>query len=148
MRGDATLFTRNDEIEALWGIIDPILTGWREDTSSPIAQYPGGSEGPAEAAALLDGDREVAPAVTEVVWSAERHDARRDRRSAAVDAPRTARGKRRARARARAQHGRGRRPGVEGRSRQPAREASVATTPRARCCARSSPDGRSSTRAR
>ena len=26
MRGDATLFTRNDEIEALWGIIDPILT--------------------------------------------------------------------------------------------------------------------------
>ena len=25
MRGDATLFTRNDEIEALWGIIDPIL---------------------------------------------------------------------------------------------------------------------------
>ena len=27
MRGDATLFTRNDEIEALWGIIDPILPG-------------------------------------------------------------------------------------------------------------------------
>jgi glucose-6-phosphate 1-dehydrogenase len=26
MRGDATLFTRDDEIEALWGIIDPILT--------------------------------------------------------------------------------------------------------------------------
>ena len=32
MRGDATLFTRNDEIEALWGIIDPILTAWHEDT--------------------------------------------------------------------------------------------------------------------
>jgi glucose-6-phosphate 1-dehydrogenase len=57
MRGDATLFTRDDEIEALWGIIDPILTGWREDTTSAIAQYPGGSEGPTEAAALLDGDR-------------------------------------------------------------------------------------------
>ena len=28
MRGDATLFTRNDEIEALWGIIDPILDAW------------------------------------------------------------------------------------------------------------------------
>jgi glucose-6-phosphate 1-dehydrogenase len=56
-RGDATLFTRNDEIEALWGIIDPILTGWREDTTSPIAQYPGGSEGPAEAEALLGDDR-------------------------------------------------------------------------------------------
>ena len=28
MRGDATLFTRNDEVEALWRIIDPILAAW------------------------------------------------------------------------------------------------------------------------
>ena len=55
MRGDATLFTRNDEIEALWGIIDPILTAWKEDTTSPIAQYPAGSGGPREADALLLG---------------------------------------------------------------------------------------------
>ena len=54
MRGDATLFTRNDEIEALWGIIDPILTAWREDTTSPIPQYPAGSAGPKEADALLE----------------------------------------------------------------------------------------------
>jgi glucose-6-phosphate 1-dehydrogenase len=54
MRGEATLFTRNDEIEALWGIIDPILTAWHEDTSSEIAQYEPGSQGPEEAAALLD----------------------------------------------------------------------------------------------
>jgi glucose-6-phosphate 1-dehydrogenase len=57
MRGDATLFTRGDEIEALWGIIDPILTAWHEDTTSPIAQYPAGSAGPVEADALLDGNR-------------------------------------------------------------------------------------------
>ncbi|MBV9050712.1 MAG: glucose-6-phosphate dehydrogenase [Solirubrobacterales bacterium] len=57
MRGDATLFTRNDEIEALWGIVDPILTGWSEDTSSEIPQYSAGSAGPAEADALLDGGR-------------------------------------------------------------------------------------------
>ncbi len=57
MRGDATLFTRNDEIEALWGIIDPILTAWREDTTSPIPQYPAGSAGPEEANALLLDDR-------------------------------------------------------------------------------------------
>jgi glucose-6-phosphate 1-dehydrogenase len=57
MRGDATLFTRNDEIEALWGIIDPILTAWHEDTSSPIAQYESGSAGPVEAEQLLDGER-------------------------------------------------------------------------------------------
>jgi len=57
MRGDATLFTRNDEIEALWGIIDPILDAWQKDKSSTIAQYEAGSSGPREADALLqDGD--------------------------------------------------------------------------------------------
>jgi glucose-6-phosphate 1-dehydrogenase len=55
MRGDATLFTRNDEIEALWGIIDPILSAWGADRSSPIPQYPSGSAGPREADALLEG---------------------------------------------------------------------------------------------
>jgi glucose-6-phosphate 1-dehydrogenase len=58
MRGDATLFTRNDEIEALWGIVDPILTAWRQDTSSPLPQYPAGSSGPGEADALLDDGRQ------------------------------------------------------------------------------------------
>jgi glucose-6-phosphate 1-dehydrogenase len=53
MRGDATLFTRNDEIESLWAIVDPILTAWRRDTSSPIPQYPAGSTGPEEANKLL-----------------------------------------------------------------------------------------------
>jgi glucose-6-phosphate 1-dehydrogenase len=53
MRGDATLFTRNDEIEALWGIIDPLLTTWHEDTKSEIPQYKAGSAGPAEADELL-----------------------------------------------------------------------------------------------
>jgi glucose-6-phosphate 1-dehydrogenase len=58
MRGDATLFTRNDEIEALWGIIDPILTAWHEDTTSPVPQYAAGTAGPAEADQLLgDGRR-------------------------------------------------------------------------------------------
>jgi len=53
MRGDATLFTRNDEIEALWGIVDPILTAWKQDTASPIPQYPAGSQGPPDANSLL-----------------------------------------------------------------------------------------------
>ncbi len=57
MRGDATLFTRNDEIEALWGIIDPILTAWHEDTESRVAQYPAGSQGPEEANELLERGR-------------------------------------------------------------------------------------------
>jgi glucose-6-phosphate 1-dehydrogenase len=57
MRGDATLFTRDDEIEAMWGIIDPILTAWHRDTKSSIPQYRSGSAGPVEADALLDGGR-------------------------------------------------------------------------------------------
>jgi glucose-6-phosphate 1-dehydrogenase len=55
MRGDATLFTRNDEIEALWGIVDPILTAWHEDATSTIPQYEAGSAGPEEANSLLQG---------------------------------------------------------------------------------------------
>ncbi|HSO97515.1 MAG TPA: glucose-6-phosphate dehydrogenase [Solirubrobacteraceae bacterium] len=54
MRGDATLFTRNDEIEALWGIIDPILKAWHEDVDSEIPQYAAGSAGPDEANKLLE----------------------------------------------------------------------------------------------
>jgi len=57
MRGDATLFTRNDEIEALWGIVDPILTAWHGDTTTAIPEYPAGSAGPKEAESLLDGGR-------------------------------------------------------------------------------------------
>jgi glucose-6-phosphate 1-dehydrogenase len=53
MRGDATLFTRNDEIEALWGIIDPILAAWEADTTSPVPQYESGTVGPSQANALL-----------------------------------------------------------------------------------------------
>jgi glucose-6-phosphate 1-dehydrogenase len=57
MRGDATLFTRNDEVEAQWGIVDPILTAWNQDTTSPVPQYPAGTAGPSEANALLDAGR-------------------------------------------------------------------------------------------
>jgi glucose-6-phosphate 1-dehydrogenase len=56
MRGDATLFTRADEVEAQWGFIDPILRAWREQ-HAPLAMYEAGSWGPPEADLLLrDGD--------------------------------------------------------------------------------------------
>ncbi|MBA3301482.1 MAG: glucose-6-phosphate dehydrogenase [Thermoleophilaceae bacterium] len=53
MRGDATLFTRNDEVEAQWHICDPIVKKW-EQNSGPIAQYASGSQGPEEANDLLE----------------------------------------------------------------------------------------------
>ena len=40
MRGDATLFTRNDEVEAQWRIIDPILEAWeqRRDAAGGVSR--------------------------------------------------------------------------------------------------------------
>jgi glucose-6-phosphate 1-dehydrogenase len=52
LRGDATLFTRADEVEAQWSFIDPILLGWREQ-NAPVAKYEAGSWGPKEAEKLL-----------------------------------------------------------------------------------------------
>jgi len=52
MRGDATLFTRDDEVEAQWLIIDPILKGWAESTD-PVPQYAAGTDGPVEADELM-----------------------------------------------------------------------------------------------
>jgi glucose-6-phosphate 1-dehydrogenase len=52
MRGDPTLFTRNDEIEAQWRICDPIVSAWAR-TSGPLVQYEAGSRGPAAAADIL-----------------------------------------------------------------------------------------------
>jgi glucose-6-phosphate 1-dehydrogenase len=52
MRGDATLFTRNDEVEAQWRICDPIVaTGAK--TPGPLPKYEAGSQGPEEAERLL-----------------------------------------------------------------------------------------------
>jgi glucose-6-phosphate 1-dehydrogenase len=57
MRGDATLFTRADEVEAQWTIIDPILTAWR-GIPGPLPAYPSGSSGPEEADSLLTDSRQ------------------------------------------------------------------------------------------
>jgi glucose-6-phosphate 1-dehydrogenase len=55
MRGDATLFTRNDEVEAQWRICDPIVQTW-EGRPGPLPQYPAGTQGPAEAERLMLGE--------------------------------------------------------------------------------------------
>jgi glucose-6-phosphate 1-dehydrogenase len=52
MRGDATLFTRADEVEAQWRICDPILETWAESDEA-VHAYPAGSQWPEEAARLL-----------------------------------------------------------------------------------------------
>jgi glucose-6-phosphate 1-dehydrogenase len=54
MRGDATLFTRNDEVEAQWRICDPIVQKW-EATPGPLPQYEAGTQGPDAAEGLTLG---------------------------------------------------------------------------------------------
>ena len=50
MRGDATLFTRNDEVDAQWSIIDPILQAWHGGRRPAAAELRRRARpGPAEA---------------------------------------------------------------------------------------------------
>jgi glucose-6-phosphate 1-dehydrogenase len=52
MRGDGTLFTRNDEVEEQWRIIDPVVQAWQQSPGD-LPSYPAGSQGPLEAASIL-----------------------------------------------------------------------------------------------
>src|SRR5574338_262620 len=56
LTGDASLFTRADEVETAWGLIDPIITTWESSKSQSLATYEPGSWGPAEADDLLTRD--------------------------------------------------------------------------------------------
>ncbi|MDW8325978.1 MAG: glucose-6-phosphate dehydrogenase [Anaerolineales bacterium] len=49
LNGDASLFTRADEIEAAWKIIDPILRGWESPYAPPLVFYESGTWGPVAA---------------------------------------------------------------------------------------------------
>ena len=56
MRGDATLFTRNDEVEAQWRICDPIVKYWEArppGDPGPLPQYEAGSQGPEQARQIM-----------------------------------------------------------------------------------------------
>ena len=54
MVGDASLFTRDDEVERAWEILDPILDAWSSGEGGRLHFYPAGSWGPAAADELLE----------------------------------------------------------------------------------------------
>jgi len=54
--GDATLFTRADEVEAAWEIVDPLLRAWADGRSGEPQDYEAGTAGPACADELLARD--------------------------------------------------------------------------------------------
>jgi glucose-6-phosphate 1-dehydrogenase len=55
VRGDLALFMRRDEVEAAWKWVDGILASWTAD-KTPVHKYAAGTDGPAQAAMMLDRD--------------------------------------------------------------------------------------------
>ncbi len=56
LNGDASLFTREDEIERAWQLIDSVLAGWQTPEAPALATYAPGSWGPTEADMLIAND--------------------------------------------------------------------------------------------
>jgi glucose-6-phosphate 1-dehydrogenase len=54
--GDASLFTRADQTELSWQLIDPILQGWLGNYAPPLEIYEPGTWGPEESNRLLGDD--------------------------------------------------------------------------------------------
>ncbi|HTD72053.1 MAG TPA: glucose-6-phosphate dehydrogenase [Steroidobacteraceae bacterium] len=50
VRGDTSLFTQDDCVEAAWRVVDPVLSG-----GLPVAEYEAGTWGPAAANKIIDG---------------------------------------------------------------------------------------------
>ena len=56
LQGDASLFTRADEVEHAWAIVDPIIEAWADGTAPAFPNYEAGSWGPEAADELLARD--------------------------------------------------------------------------------------------
>jgi glucose-6-phosphate 1-dehydrogenase len=54
--GDQTLFQRADQVEAAWAAVQPLIETWSERPPRNFPNYPAGSAGPEDAAALLARD--------------------------------------------------------------------------------------------
>jgi glucose-6-phosphate 1-dehydrogenase len=56
MKGDLTLFVRQDGVEAMWDCVDPVIERWEGRAASVFPNYDAGSWGPAEGAELPGRD--------------------------------------------------------------------------------------------
>ncbi len=54
--GDASLFTRADEVEEAWGIVDPLVNAWATSPAPDFPNYDAGTWGPPESDELLARD--------------------------------------------------------------------------------------------
>jgi glucose-6-phosphate 1-dehydrogenase len=53
LKGDASLFARNDEIELAWELVDPIIQGFQSPGAPSLTEYERGSWGPTQATELV-----------------------------------------------------------------------------------------------
>jgi glucose-6-phosphate 1-dehydrogenase len=58
MKGDATLFTRNDEIEESWDLLAPIFKEWEGENPPPVYEYEAGTWGPSAADELINSTKD------------------------------------------------------------------------------------------
>ncbi|MHB8621363.1 MAG: glucose-6-phosphate dehydrogenase, partial [Chloroflexota bacterium] len=56
MIGDSTLFTREDEVQAQWSLIDAIVESWRQHAVPRFPNYPAGAWGPEQANRFIERD--------------------------------------------------------------------------------------------
>ena len=54
MLGDASLFTRADEVEAAWAAVDPVLAAWLDEPAPDFPNYDAGTWGPPAADRLME----------------------------------------------------------------------------------------------
>jgi len=54
MKGDLTLFARQDGVEAMWEVVDPIITRWERIPPMHFPNYAAGTWGPPEAGLLME----------------------------------------------------------------------------------------------
>ncbi len=53
VRGDLTLFVREDTIEEMWGVVDPINERWESNPPPDFPNYRAGTWGPSDAERLM-----------------------------------------------------------------------------------------------
>jgi glucose-6-phosphate 1-dehydrogenase len=56
LQGEASLFTRSDEIELAWALVDPILAGWDSKYAPVLAFYESGTWGPGKTDEFIEAD--------------------------------------------------------------------------------------------
>jgi glucose-6-phosphate 1-dehydrogenase len=56
LQGDASLFTRADEVEEAWSLVDPIIEAWATADPPAFPNYDAGTWGPAAADELIEHD--------------------------------------------------------------------------------------------